>query len=200
MADATNNMLAEFPDPTHPLQTPDPDAQAQVAARLRQAMNDSTNSTSGERPPQRAYAYLMPTVGTQQGVMKRIGSPELITADETVLLCDVLRVNLDYLRYGGENGYGRFEDSDFIATLYRLLEPGDKERITDLIERLLGTDRLMAARGRRNMQKLAASHAVDPRMYDRERERLARSTGKDTSAVTDEQLAESLAYGKPINI
>lgn len=191
MADTTR---AAFPDPDRPLKTPDEDAQRLVAERLYKAYSDSTNNTSGERPPWRAYTVFMPTTNTVQGARQRVKDPGRLTRDETLLLCAALQVNLDYLRHGGTNGYGRYEDSERVGELYLELSDTDRELVCALILRLLGDARTREVRARWNAQLLEAAARTSPGMLDRARQQLG------LPHLTDEQLIECVAGGNPLPV
>ena len=188
MADET----PKFEDPTHLLATPDPEAQAAVAARIKRAMGtggrhttghdgkpvyvmrngrkvldlDATNPDAGKRMEERRYRVTRAQVAELFGVSeptarKRIDHPEEIEGLDADLLAEKLGVTIDWLRYGGENGYGLWEDADVVALLYGRLDSEDKKLVCDLIKRIIGPEvvaEIQSARWQARMQRSLEHH------------------------------------------
>lgn len=182
----------KFEDPAHLLATPDPEAQAAVAARIRQAMDtgrrhpagydgkpvyierdgrkvldlDATDPDAKKRMEERRYRVTVPQVAELFGVTeptarKRIRHPEEIEGLDADLLADELGVTIDWLRYGGENGYGLWEDADVVALLYGRLDSEDKKLVCDLIKRIIGPEviaEIQSARWEARMQRSLENH------------------------------------------
>ena len=182
----------KFEDPAHLLATPDPEAQAAVAARIRQAMNagrrrpaghdgrpvyierdgrkildlDAIDPDAKKRMEERRYRITVPQVAELLGVSeptarRRIAHPEEIEGLDADLLADKLGVSIDWLRYGGENGYGLWEDADVVALLYGRLNSEDKKLVCDLIKRIIGPEviaEIQSARWEARMQRSLQNH------------------------------------------
>lgn len=158
----------KFEDPAHLLATPDPEAQAAVAARIKQAMETGKrhpaksadvaavtrsnsraviNLDTGDhgRMGERKYRVTVEQVADLWGksvptARHRINNPAEIEGLDAELLAKRLGVTLDWLRYGGENGYGLWEDAAVVAQLYAELADSDKQLVCDLIKRLTGPE------------------------------------------------------------
>ena len=182
----------KFEAPAHLLATPDSEAQAAVAARIKQAMNagrrrpaghdgqpvyvkrngrrvldlDATSPDAGKRMEERRYRVTVPQVAELFGVSeptagKRIKHPELIEGQDAELLANKLGVTIDWLRYGGVNGYGLWEDADTVADLYTLLGAEDKKLVCDIIKRIVGPEavaKIKTAKWEARMQRSLENH------------------------------------------
>lgn len=163
----TEAKRAEFLDPSHPLKTLDPAAQAGVVERIELARNTGTprrrgkdantqtwdgsiwpapkrftRPRMGERPKLRVE-----DIGKAWGVSKstasnRIKHPESLDVNETLVLAHALGVTLEWLRgWTDKNAYGRYEENpQIVARLYERLSPDDKETICRLLTSLVGED------------------------------------------------------------
>ena len=159
----TETKRAEFPDPLHPLKTPDPAAQAGVVERIKRAMKTGTRKPRGTQPwdgsmlPNRTRYTRVPMgerpklsnedVGMVWGVgittaRKRIHHPEKLDVNQAFALTHALGVTIDWLRgWAKENAYGRYEDNaQVVARLYERLSPNDKETVCRLFTSLLNED------------------------------------------------------------
>lgn len=82
----------------------------------------------------------------QTAANQLVNNPQRCNPYQTKKLCDVLGVTLDWLRYGGENAYGKYEDVETVAMLYDHLTPKDKEHLCYLLKKLVGEDGVKAVR------------------------------------------------------
>jgi len=164
MADnGKDSKRATFNDPAHPLRTDDAAAQKEVAERIREAKKGHKRKHPriytdargvyhiGIYAPMGEHPRVSDTlIGKEWGLKqsqtnKLINSPRDIDPFQTRVLCNVLGVTRKWLRYGGENAFGKYEDPDMIAAAYELLDEKDKETITYLIKRMLGPEQYAEA-------------------------------------------------------
>lgn len=125
----------EFKDASRPLNCGDDEVHKQISARILDKIKSRKNKmrANGEKP------ITLATIGdewgcSEQNVSKRIRRPQTLKSYNVVTLCDMLHVSLDYLQYGGTNGYGRYESTDFMADVIERLDPNDKETVWRVLE------------------------------------------------------------------
>ena len=202
-----------FEDPAHLLATPDPEAQAAVAARIKQAMNKGqrrpakdaggvttteqdghavviihTDPDHGKRMEERLYRVTVAQVADLWGVSvptarNRIKNPAEIEGLDAELLAEKLGVTVDWLRYGGTNGYGLWEDAAVVELLYAELGNDDKQLVCDLIKRLIGpgaTKKVEQSRRWARMERNAENH---PEVWGKIRETISRLISREFDPI-----------------
>lgn len=160
----TDEKRPEFKDRDHPLATTDREAQVAISERIVQAMesgrkrppkkaDDATANKRNKvldlggprRMGEREYRVTQDDLARLWGksvptARAWVSDPARIPYLDAVALADELGVDLDWLRYGGENGYGLWESPEVVALLYAELGNEDKQTLCRLLKRLAGPD------------------------------------------------------------
>lgn len=199
----TDEKRPEFKDRDHPLATTDRVAQAAVSERIVQAMEsgrkrppkkaDDATADKRNKPldlggprrmGEREYRVTQDDLARLWGksvptVRAWLRDPAQIPYLDAVALADELGVDLDWLRYGGENGYGLWESPEVVALLYAELSNEDKQMLCAMLERLAGPDAVHRVRW--NLLIESATHYYSN--HPAEREQLNKSLTSFASKV-----------------
>lgn len=173
MAQGTDESRPEFPRPDRPLYTPDEDAQRQVVARIAQAREGKGAPRGRGKKPEGANAYhITPRRGLPMGQHPQVTNetlgaewgcrrtkagelarhPEDMDPWQVRQLCEVCGVTRKWLRYGGDNAYGKYESADTVAAMYEHLSNEDMALVCDLLTRLLGADTVRGIKDKQWLQ------------------------------------------------
>lgn len=167
MADGKATRTA-YPDTDRPLYTPDADERQRMADRIRDAMKKERDFRDLVREGPRSFRIvetrrrvIQKDIAAEWGrsqtyVSRRLNDPTSMNTYEVETLCDLLEVTPDYLMHGGANGYGRYEGSDVVVTLYESLDPRDKETLWRVLESLAGAERVNEVRDNKRVERLSA--------------------------------------------
>ena len=114
-----------------------------------------------------------------------INHPDKLGVIRAFELCHALGVTLDWLRYGGANAYGKYEDNpQVVAKLYERLTPYDKEHVCYMLMTLIGEDaaaEVYRAEYEAYMDEWRAARPDEARKIDESREKAMRAITENLS-------------------